>query len=45
MPLDDLPEEDESGDERDGGVGRSLVGKNRGRVEEGGRHPAYERED
>jgi len=45
MPLDDLPEEDEdSGDERDG-PGRSLVGKDRRRVEEGGRHPAYERED
>jgi len=45
MPLTDLTEEDEdSGDERDG-PGRSLVGKNRGMVEEGGRHPAYERED
>jgi hypothetical protein len=47
MPLTNLPEEeeDDSGDERDG-PGRSLVGKNRGKgVEEGGRHPAYERED
>jgi hypothetical protein len=49
LPLDDLPEEDEdSGDERDG-PGRSLVGnkmgRGAGRVEEGGRHPAYERED
>jgi hypothetical protein len=49
VPLDDLPEEEEESDDNDR-AGRSLIGKSRkerdrGRGEEGGRHPAYAGED
>ncbi len=44
VALSDLPEEDESDEERRPSNGRTLIGKNggQGRELEGGKHPAYQ---